>query len=166
MAERPQLFRRKTTRNHITTWNPLSDGESPRSSIANFGNDWTPRSSIIDFENDRHDDARSVNSLQSQKEVPSDGHQLKYKMTDRPGLLRRITSKKNAIPMKILTASGSRRSSTTDVERDSIDEARLVKSQEDVPPDGGYGWVVCACVFLINAHTWGVNSVGFRSDCF
>jgi hypothetical protein len=28
----------------------------------------------------------------------------------------------------------------------------------DVPPDGGYGWVCTACVFLINAHTWGVNS--------
>ncbi|EME45344.1 hypothetical protein DOTSEDRAFT_87718 [Dothistroma septosporum NZE10] len=30
--------------------------------------------------------------------------------------------------------------------------------RSDVPPDGGYGWVVAACVFLINAHTWGVNS--------
>ncbi|CAG8958889.1 hypothetical protein HYFRA_00012886 [Hymenoscyphus fraxineus] len=29
---------------------------------------------------------------------------------------------------------------------------------EDVPPDGGYGWVCVACIFLINAHTWGVNS--------
>ncbi|KAJ8061112.1 hypothetical protein OCU04_010186 [Sclerotinia nivalis] len=28
----------------------------------------------------------------------------------------------------------------------------------DVPPDGGYGWVCVACVFLINGHTWGVNS--------
>ncbi|OJD29701.1 mfs transporter [Diplodia corticola] len=26
------------------------------------------------------------------------------------------------------------------------------------PPDGGYGWVCVACVVLINAHTWGVNS--------
>jgi hypothetical protein len=31
---------------------------------------------------------------------------------------------------------------------------------EDVPPNGGYGWVCTLCVFLINAHTWGVNSVG------
>lgn len=30
---------------------------------------------------------------------------------------------------------------------------------EDVPPNGGYGWVCTACVFLVNAHTWGVNSV-------
>ena len=34
-----------------------------------------------------------------------------------------------------------------------------VVTREDVPPDGGYGWVCTACVFLINAHTWGVNSV-------
>lgn len=31
--------------------------------------------------------------------------------------------------------------------------------QEDIPPDGGYGWVCTVCVFLINAHTWGVNGV-------
>lgn len=30
---------------------------------------------------------------------------------------------------------------------------------EDVPPNGGYGWVCTACCFLINAHTWGLNSV-------
>lgn len=29
----------------------------------------------------------------------------------------------------------------------------------DVPPDGGYGWVCVGCLFLMNAHTWGVNSV-------
>ncbi|KAI9933932.1 hypothetical protein ASPWEDRAFT_35915 [Aspergillus wentii DTO 134E9] len=33
-----------------------------------------------------------------------------------------------------------------------------VATQEDIPPDGGYGWVCTICVFLINAHTWGVNS--------
>ncbi|KAB8079128.1 MFS transporter [Aspergillus leporis] len=32
------------------------------------------------------------------------------------------------------------------------------KYQRDVPPDGGYGWVCVACVFWINAHTWGINS--------
>ncbi|CAI6249577.1 unnamed protein product [Periconia digitata] len=29
---------------------------------------------------------------------------------------------------------------------------------EDVPPNGGYGWVCVACVATINAHTWGLNS--------
>jgi hypothetical protein len=32
------------------------------------------------------------------------------------------------------------------------------KNSQDVP-DGGYGWVCVACVFWINAHTWGINSV-------
>lgn len=39
-------------------------------------------------------------------------------------------------------------------------QATNVANREDVPPDGGYGWVCTVCMFLINAHTWGVNSVG------
>jgi len=34
-----------------------------------------------------------------------------------------------------------------------------VAMREDMPPDGGYGWVCTACVFMINAHTWGINGV-------
>lgn len=34
------------------------------------------------------------------------------------------------------------------------------KDDQAAPPDGGYGWVCVACVFWINAHTWGINSVG------
>ncbi|KAH7044523.1 putative MFS transporter [Macrophomina phaseolina] len=30
---------------------------------------------------------------------------------------------------------------------------------EDVPPNGGYGWVCTVCTFLINANTWGVASI-------
>lgn len=30
---------------------------------------------------------------------------------------------------------------------------------EPIPPNGGYGWVCMMAVFLINAHTWGVNAV-------
>lgn len=26
------------------------------------------------------------------------------------------------------------------------------------PPDGGYGWICTACVTIINAHAWGLNS--------
>ena len=40
-----------------------------------------------------------------------------------------------------------------------VDCRTNVSTREDVPPDGGYGWVCIACVFLINAHSWGVNSV-------
>ncbi|CBX92372.1 hypothetical protein LEMA_P050780.1 [Plenodomus lingam JN3] len=29
---------------------------------------------------------------------------------------------------------------------------------EDVPPNGGYGWVCVAAVATINGHTWGLNS--------
>ncbi|KXJ92559.1 major facilitator superfamily domain-containing protein [Microdochium bolleyi] len=29
---------------------------------------------------------------------------------------------------------------------------------EDIPPDGGYGWIVTFCVFMANAHTWGINA--------
>lgn len=34
-----------------------------------------------------------------------------------------------------------------------------VQDREYVAPNGGYGWVCVACVFLINAHTWGLNFV-------
>ncbi|KAK4125874.1 MFS general substrate transporter [Parathielavia appendiculata] len=44
--------------------------------------------------------------------------------------------------------------------RESREAASLsnVANLEDVPPDGGYGWVCTFCVFMINANTWGVNS--------
>lgn len=29
--------------------------------------------------------------------------------------------------------------------------------------DGGYGWVCVLCVFLANAHTWEINSVGYAA---
>ena len=34
-----------------------------------------------------------------------------------------------------------------------------IADREDVPPDGGYGWVCSIAFLFINAHTWGVNSV-------
>ena len=32
-------------------------------------------------------------------------------------------------------------------------------AQEDLFPNGGYGWVCVVCVFWINVSTWGVSSV-------
>jgi hypothetical protein len=60
--------------------------------------------------------------------------------------------------------SGTDGDVTIDSEKTIGEELPVEAQQEeakgvDVPPDGGYGWVCVACVFLINAHTWGVNSV-------
>lgn len=49
-------------------------------------------------------------------------------------------------------SSAGGESNTTDVEQ----------AQSQAPPtevDGGFGWICVICVFLINAHTWGINSV-------
>lgn len=48
-----------------------------------------------------------------------------------------------------------------DLEKEPASDAKGV----DVPPNGGYGWVCVACVFWINAHTWGFNSVGPFTLC-
>ncbi|KZT32840.1 MFS general substrate transporter [Sistotremastrum suecicum HHB10207 ss-3] len=42
-------------------------------------------------------------------------------------------------------------------QRHAEDSARAATAA-DVPPDGGYGWVVIACLFFQNATTWGVNT--------
>lgn len=40
----------------------------------------------------------------------------------------------------------------------STDNRSPPKQPEDVPPNGGYGWVCTICTAFINAHTWGINS--------
>ena len=48
---------------------------------------------------------------------------------------------------------------TLDTQDRTSDEAALPPARAaDVPPDGGYGWVCVGCCFLINGHTWGINS--------
>lgn len=56
-------------------------------------------------------------------------------------------------------------------ENDPIDKELFNNDPEQAPlttradtdplPDGGYGWVCVLCVFIVNAHTWGINSVCF-----
>jgi len=54
------------------------------------------------------------------------------------------------------TVSRARSASKHDV--DLVGIQTNVSTREDTVPDGGYGWICTACVFLINAHTLGVNS--------
>ena len=51
----------------------------------------------------------------------------------------------------------------TDLEelRVAGEEPTNISFRQDLPPDGGYGWVCTLSVFLIHAHTWGINSVRF-----
>ena len=49
----------------------------------------------------------------------------------------------------------------------TVAEPTAAPPAENKPPapvEGGYGWVCVFGVFLINAHTWGLNSVGFDSQ--
>lgn len=63
-----------------------------------------------------------------------------------------------------LELSSSRNNLDFVIDRDQTTPAHA-KNREYVPPDGGYGWVCVACVFLVNAHTWGLNFVsGFLHD--
>ena len=40
-----------------------------------------------------------------------------------------------------------------------IDQPKVEEKIElNETPDGGYGWVCVGCTFIINAHTWGINS--------
>ena len=46
------------------------------------------------------------------------------------------------------------------VEQGDVQVSTEAAKTADVVPDGGYGWVCVWAVSLINAHTWGLNSVG------
>ena len=45
-----------------------------------------------------------------------------------------------------------------------LDNAAVCQNfkNDDLTPEGGYGWVCVACVALVNGHTWGINSVCFQ----
>lgn len=50
----------------------------------------------------------------------------------------------------------------------ALDPAVTVESgtdgdqSDEPPPEGGYGWVVCGAVALINGFTWGVAAVSLQ----
>ncbi|CCH43278.1 putative transporter [Wickerhamomyces ciferrii] len=46
------------------------------------------------------------------------------------------------------------------VDKSKVEELNGVFNENDyidIPPDGGYGWLCCACVTIMNFATWGVN---------
>ncbi|KAJ5280977.1 hypothetical protein N7478_006349 [Penicillium angulare] len=58
----------------------------------------------------------------------------------------------------IASSTHNRSNSQSQTTRPEANDDAEEKYKHDVPPDGGYGWVCIACVFWINAHTWGINS--------
>jgi hypothetical protein len=70
-----------------------------------------------------------------------------------------IESSSRAIEQIEPVLNSSENISLTEINTDANEAGASVHLAMDVPPNGGYGWVNVACVFLINAHTWGVNSV-------
>jgi hypothetical protein len=45
------------------------------------------------------------------------------------------------------------------VTRDTASAGHGDVGREVPVPDGGYGWVCVVCIFFMNSHTWGINSV-------
>ncbi|PYH37999.1 MFS transporter [Aspergillus neoniger CBS 115656] len=41
---------------------------------------------------------------------------------------------------------------------DNLADPEQTQSSAPIEVDGGYGWICVLCVFLVNAHTWGINS--------
>jgi hypothetical protein len=52
------------------------------------------------------------------------------------------------------------------VDHDGLEANVDPQHEKDVILDGGYGWVVVACVFGINGHTWGLNTVCVKDSRF
>jgi len=65
---------------------------------------------------------------------------------------------KNADSHEIHQARTTDDSMDTTPEIPAPEPALPIEQRPDEPPNGGYGWVCCACTFFINAHTWGINS--------
>lgn len=59
-----------------------------------------------------------------------------------------------------ITAINTEPAETASQKTVDVEQPQTVSEEkaENLPPDGGYGWVCVACNFTINAHTWGINS--------
>jgi MFS family permease len=44
-----------------------------------------------------------------------------------------------------------------DLEQDGVSTAEAT-AFDDIPPNGGYGWICTLCTFMIIVHTWGINA--------
>ncbi|KFA71104.1 hypothetical protein S40288_04497 [Stachybotrys chartarum IBT 40288] len=69
------------------------------------------------------------------------------------GTTYRLSSQQDHQDLELRSISGSCNAGTPD----HGTPANAVEA-EPIPPNGGYGWVCTFAVFMINAHTWGINA--------
>ena len=76
-------------------------------------------------------------------------------------LLDHITPVENNETTAIATSTVSDKSNIDDIPNHYLEQDVPIhaREREDIPPNGGFGWVCVACLHLINGHTWGLNSV-------
>jgi len=72
----------------------------------------------------------------------------------------RLSLRKKGAESATSATSDDSNSNNAEVEKEAEQtlQPTTTTQSQDVPPDGGYGWVCVAAVFMINAHTWGINS--------
>ncbi|CRK12962.1 hypothetical protein BN1723_009872 [Verticillium longisporum] len=72
---------------------------------------------------------------------------------DRPAITRTMTTNNG-------TTVDLQRGEAFEMQTDdeAVEHLTNVTSIEPAPPNGGYAWVCTLCVFLVNSHTWGINS--------
>lgn len=79
--------------------------------------------------------------------------------TDKTGPGHQPANPEN-LPLSDRSSTGIVEESSSEIDAEYARTEVQPPQESDVAPDGGYGWVCVFCVFMINAHTWGINSVG------